>query len=72
VPIYEFACGRCGHEFERLVRATGARVPCPSCGARKVVKKFSVFGSKSGGSFTPSKGGGGCTSCSKSSCSSCR
>jgi hypothetical protein len=34
------------------------------------VKKFSVFGSKSGGRFTPSKGGG-CSCCSKSSCASC-
>jgi len=72
VPIYEFSCNRCGHEFERLIREAKTAVSCPSCGGRKVVKKFSVFGSRSGGSFTPSTGGGGCGSCSKSSCSSCR
>lgn len=71
MPMFEFACGRCGHEFERLVSTAAAKVSCPSCGGRKVSKKFSVFGSKSGGKFTASKGGG-CTSCAKSSCSSCR
>jgi len=72
MPIFEFACDRCGHEFERLVSGASTSVACPSCGGKKVVKKFSVFGSKSGGKFTPSQGGGGCASCSKSSCSSCK
>jgi putative FmdB family regulatory protein len=70
VPIFEFICGRCGREFEKLVGSAAAKVCCPECGGRKVAKKFSVFGAKSGGKFTPSSGGG-CTSCSKSSCSSC-
>jgi putative FmdB family regulatory protein len=70
VPIFEFRCGRCAHEFEKLVTG-GATPPCPKCGGRRVEKKFSVFGSKSGGKFTSSKGGSGCSSCAKSSCSSC-
>jgi putative FmdB family regulatory protein len=71
MPIFEFVCGRCSHEFERLVSGASITVSCPACGGRKVTKKFSVFGSKSGGKFTASRGGG-CGSCSKSSCSSCR
>jgi putative FmdB family regulatory protein len=31
VPIYDFACPACGHEFEELVRA-GELPPCPECG----------------------------------------
>ena len=71
MPMFEFVCGRCSHEFERLVRGASITAICPSCGGKKVVKKFSVFGSKSSGKFTSSQGGG-CASCSKSSCSSCK
>jgi putative FmdB family regulatory protein len=71
VPIFEFRCGRCGREFEKLVSTASAGVSCPACSSRKVEKKFSVFGSKSGGKFTSSQGGSGCSSCAKSSCSSC-
>jgi putative FmdB family regulatory protein len=70
VPIFEFRCGRCRHEFEKLVTGGGATVVCPACGGRRVEKKFSTFGSKSGGKFTSSKGGG-CSSCAKSTCTSC-
>jgi len=70
VPIFEYRCGRCGLEFEKLV--TGCGIPaCPSCGGKRVEKRFSVFGARIGGKFTPSKGGG-CSSCAKASCSSCR
>jgi putative FmdB family regulatory protein len=71
VPLYEFRCGRCRHEFEKLVTGAATAVCCPSCGGRKVERKFSVFGSRSSGKFPSSKGGSGCSSCAKSSCSSC-
>ena len=71
MPIFEFVCGRCGREFEKLVGSAAAKVCCPGCGGKKVARKFSVFGARSGGKFTPSSGGSGCSSCSKSSCSSC-
>ena len=71
MPIFEFRCGRCAHEFEKLVTGAPAGAVCPKCGGKRVEKKFSVFGSKSGGKFTSSKGGSGCSSCAKSSCSSC-
>ena len=71
MPIFEFVCGRCGTGFERLVAGPAAKAPCPECGSRRVRKKFSVFGAKSGGKFTPSQGGG-CSSCAKSSCSTCK
>ncbi|HWP36773.1 MAG TPA: zinc ribbon domain-containing protein [Gemmatimonadales bacterium] len=30
MPIFDFACQACGHEFEALVRGDAA-VTCPSC-----------------------------------------
>jgi putative FmdB family regulatory protein len=72
VPIFEYRCGRCGAEFEKLVGSSAAAVTCPACASKKVAKRFSTFGSRSSGKFTPSGGGSGCSSCSKSSCSSCR
>ena len=54
MPLYEFKCEACGKEFEELVSLRAAtNPPCPSCGAEKVEKKLSVFGSlgsSSGGS----------------------
>jgi putative FmdB family regulatory protein len=32
MPLYDFACERCGHEFEAQAPA-GETAPCPSCGA---------------------------------------
>jgi putative FmdB family regulatory protein len=41
MPIYEFACGNCGLQFEWLVRGD-EKVSCPSCGRRKLKKLLSV------------------------------
>ncbi len=42
MPIYEYACGDCGHQFEALVRSD--TVPqCPSCQSTKLEKQLSVF-----------------------------
>jgi putative FmdB family regulatory protein len=71
MPIFEYRCQQCGNEFEKLVFNRSAAVECPSCDGAQVTKKFSTFGMKSGGSFVPSTGGGGCASCSSHSCSTC-
>jgi len=42
MPIYEYACGNCGHEFETLVRS-GAAPDCPSCHSTELRKRLSVF-----------------------------
>ncbi len=42
MPIYEYTCNACGHEFETLVR-TGSVPDCPTCHATDLVKKLSVF-----------------------------
>jgi putative FmdB family regulatory protein len=52
VPIYEFACRSCRHEFETLVRT--ADIPsCVSCGSVELDKKLSVFATQSRGNDAP-------------------
>jgi putative FmdB family regulatory protein len=42
MPIYEYACDKCGHEFEREQRMSDSPVKtCPKCKARKVTKLIS-------------------------------
>ncbi|NUQ11556.1 MAG: zinc ribbon domain-containing protein [Gemmatimonadaceae bacterium] len=41
MPIYEYACRWCGHQFETLVRAR--EVPkCPSCGTEDLERLLSL------------------------------
>jgi putative FmdB family regulatory protein len=41
MPIYEYSCKSCKHEFEALVR--GGKTPkCPSCGAVDLERHFSL------------------------------
>lgn len=60
MPMFEFRCKDCGHEFEELVAsASSYRIACPNCGSQTVEKKVSAFASgststKSGGSCAPS------------------
>jgi putative FmdB family regulatory protein len=42
MPIYEYACRSCGHEFETLVRASEAP-SCAKCESPDLEKKLSVF-----------------------------
>lgn len=42
MPIYEYACSGCGHEFEALIRSS--TVPeCPQCHSHDLNKLLSVF-----------------------------
>lgn len=42
MPIYEYSCHDCGHDFEALVRSS--TVPeCPACHSPKLEKQLSVF-----------------------------
>lgn len=41
MPIYEYACDTCEHEFELLVR--GSETPaCPACGSEELNRKLSL------------------------------
>ncbi|MGB0468687.1 MAG: FmdB family zinc ribbon protein [Pontibacterium sp.] len=53
MPIYDFECEACGHEFEKLVMRSDAPAPqCVSCSSEKVQKKVSAPGFRlSGGGW---------------------
>ena len=48
MPIYEYACRACGHEFETLVR-NSEQPSCTSCTSPDLEKKLSVFATQNGG-----------------------
>jgi len=63
MPIFEYRCGKCGHEFEELESVADRDRPrnCPECGSKRVARVISVFAAKVGGcsSSSPSGGSGG-------------
>ena len=60
MPIYEYACHKCGHQFETLVRSS--TVPdCPNCRSTDLEKKLSVFATA--GSSAQAAPAGPCGSC---------
>ncbi len=68
MPIFQYRCERCGHEFEMLVFGS-QKVSCPACESEDVKKKPSLFGMS--GVENPAPSGSGCSSCKSGSCSSC-
>ncbi len=68
MPIYEYACQSCQHEFEMLVPSHKTKVACPRCQGGDVEKLFSSFALRGSGGFVESRaaasgmsgGGGGC------------
>ena len=70
MPIYEYNCDKCGHEFEELVMSASEKISCPACKSRKVKKRMSAASFKSGGSFS-SSAGSSCSGCTSTNCSSC-
>ncbi len=42
MPIHEYACRACGHEFETLVRSSETP-SCAKCSSEDLEKKLSVF-----------------------------
>jgi putative FmdB family regulatory protein len=71
MPVYEYECGACGHQFEEWQKITDKPVrTCPKCKAKKVERLISqtAFHLKGGGWYSdlystkksspPSEGGG--------------
>ncbi len=74
MPIYEYKCNKCNHEFECLVIGSNEEVTCPDCSGTQVERLMSACSFKSGGAYSPpSTGGGGssCSGCSSTNCSTC-
>ena len=59
MPIFEYKCGKCNLQFEKLVSGSDTKVVCEKCGSEKVEKQLSSFSAKvnEGGDHSD------CTSC---------
>ncbi len=64
MPLFEFSCRKCGHQFEELISLSELEdggLKCPVCKSKRVEKGFSAFATgpaaTAGGS---SASGGGC------------
>lgn len=72
MPIYEYRCPDCGHEFDKLQKISDDPVTeCPACGKDQVKKLISrtSFSLKGGGWYSDHyglKSGGGSSSASSS------
>jgi len=64
MPIFEYVCKECEHEFEALVFGQ-QKAECPKCKSKKLEPQFSVFAvsAKSGASSQSAVPSGGCGSC---------
>jgi len=58
MPMYDFRCPDCGHEFEDLVFGNRLPTQCPACFEDGIERKVSVCVSRvSGGSAGPASSG---------------
>ncbi len=65
MPIFEYVCKECDHEFEALVFGSD-KAECPKCHSKKLTPRLSVFavsskGGSGGSAFAGSSGA--CGSC---------
>ncbi len=61
MPLYEFQCKGCGHEFEDLVLGS-AKPACPSCNGQQLERMLSVF-AVNAATADPMPVAGGCGAC---------
>ena len=66
MPIFEYVCQQCSHQFEAIVLGT-QKAACPKCESKRLsqqLSSFAVRGEKSHESAGPAgPGGGACGSC---------
>jgi putative FmdB family regulatory protein len=63
MPIFEYVCEKCGHEFEALVFGA-QKAECPKCHGTKLNPQLSVFAvSSKGSSEGEASGSGACGTC---------
>jgi putative FmdB family regulatory protein len=72
MPIYEYECQDCGHEFELIRPMCDADkiIECAACKSRNTQRQLSIFNASSGGKIL-AVSNSGCGSCSGGHCSSC-
>ncbi|KJR41272.1 FmdB family regulatory protein [Candidatus Magnetoovum chiemensis] len=70
MPIFEYLCNKCDNSFELLVYGDKKEILCPKCNSKDTKKKLSLFG-VNGVDNPVQSSSSGCSSCGKSSCSTC-
>ena len=63
MPLYEYACKTCSHQFEVLVRNSSEAPECPACHAQTLERRFSVFAAHTGGGAARAISPGPCGTC---------
>lgn len=45
MPMYQYACQQCGHDFEKRLRMSqsGETQACPTCGSMETRKRIGAF-----------------------------
>lgn len=62
LPIFEYVCKECNHQFEALVYGN-ERAECPKCHGKKLSQQLSVFAVSAKGTAAPMRASGPCRSC---------
>lgn len=64
MPLYEYQCQDCEHDFERMVRFFDADRPqeCPHCGSDQTMKRISTFATSGAGATASSGSSSSCSS----------
>jgi len=62
MPIFDYACKECDHEFEALVFGND-KAECPKCHSKKLTRQLSVFAVSSKGASASASSRGACGSC---------
>ncbi|MGA9041945.1 MAG: zinc ribbon domain-containing protein [Terriglobales bacterium] len=63
MPIFEYICKQCDHEFEAIVYGE-QKAECPKCKGKQLAPQLSVFAVAAKSPSSPARSaGGGCGSC---------
>lgn len=62
MPIFEYICKECDHQFEALIYGE-QKASCPKCQSKKLAPQLSVFAVSAKASASAAPSAGGCGSC---------
>ena len=62
MPIYEYTCKDCSHEFEALVYGR-EKAECPKCHSKRLATQLSVFAVAGKSGSSPDTASGACGTC---------
>jgi len=73
MPIYEYVCLNCKHEFEAIRPMSQADRPmtCAKCGGEEIKRKLSMFYAESGGRAVSGSAAPACGGCAGGNCQTC-